>query len=511
MVVTRRGSWLDRAIAAVSPGWALERAAARARLARLYDAASLHHQHKRPRGGELSGDGVMDATRTNLTAWARYLDENSDIAISVLDTLVDRVLGSGLQYEPMVRTRGGSLHDPTNRRLRALWAAHWTNGRPDVTRELSGPELERIVCRTWLRDGELLVHHLEGRRPGLAHWTGIPYSVELLESDLLPWDFHESAAAARGAITHGVEKNGWGQPTAYHILREHPGSSLLNVSAAFDRDTRRVPATRISHLKFSRRIRQTRGVSVLHGVIHRIDDLRDMDESERIANRIAAAFSAVITKSADVEDVAVDDTVGDRTFAMRAGMVFDQLRPGEDVSIIGSDRPNPNLVAFRADQMRAIAGGTGSTYSSISKRYADGSYSAQRQELAESEPGYAKLQGYFAAHLARECWERSVRLAVAAGLLPVPAAVDPSTVTAVDVRPGGGIAWIDPLKEVQADRGLIDARIVSRSWVQRRRGVDPAQMDAQIEADMMTPAAAPAAAELEEEEGDSNAASDAAA
>jgi 3-deoxy-7-phosphoheptulonate synthase len=51
---------------------------------------------------------------------------------------------------------------------------------------------------------------------------------------------------------------------------------------------------------------------------------------------------------------------------------------------------NPNLETYRSGQLRAIAAGTGPTFSSVARKY-DGTYSAQRQELIEGYGVYSTL------------------------------------------------------------------------------------------------------------------------
>lgn len=454
-----------------------KKAAARApQIVRIYDAAVASQYHKRITDTR-SADAVMEHAGDKLRIRARHLDENHDLAIGILDTLVNNIVGTGLTVEPQVTTRGGKPAAKFNKELRALWI-EWQKW-PEVTRELPGSEAERLICRSWLRDGEVLIQHIEGTGAALKHATGVPYSQELIEADLLPFELTD---ADRG-IVQGVQKNAWGQPVAYHLFKSHPGDALALFMRA-ERDTKQVPADRITHLKFIRRIRQTRGVSVLHGILHRLDDIKDYEESERIAARVAAALTAFIKRSPDFAGQ-VQATQGDRSFEMAPGMVFDNLLPGEEVGTIGSNRPNPGLEPFRDAMMRACAAGTGTNPSSISKKY-DGSYSAQRQGMVESAPGYAKLRGYFIEAYKRPSYERFVRMAIAAGRARIPANVDPARIYDCDIR-GPGMPWIDPLKEVQADIKAIESGLKSRAQVIRDRGGDPAVVDEQIAADTFKP------------------------
>lgn len=447
-------------------------AASKRHATRLYEAAKSTQYH-RAMGSSRSPDGVMDAARGKIRDWARYLDENHDLAIGILDDMVNKIVGNGLVFEPLVRAAGGQLDQTTNDRLRALWA-QW-RVRPDTTGETPGPEMDRLLCRTWLRDGEVLVQHVEG--PRIRHYSQVPYSLELIEPDYLPFELF----ATDPSVTHGVEKDGWGRPVAYHLYKEHPGNSLW-AAIGVAGDTKRVARDLIEHIKFTRRLRQTRGVSVLHGIVHRLDDIKDYEESERIAARVAAAFTGYVKRSADmIEEGSVGGT--DRNLEMSPGMIFDNLLPGEEIGTIGTDRPNTSLQDFRNAMLRAAAAGTGANYSSIARDY-NGTYSAQRQEMVESAPAYGRLRSYFVEAYARPVYERFVTMAALAGLVRLPRGVALADLFAVDIR-GPGMAWIDPKKEVEADALAVQHGFKSRPQVIRERGGDPRQVDAERAADPM--------------------------
>jgi len=468
---------ITRLIAPLFPGWAASRLTAQAQLARAsryFEAVNVTSQRPR-RGGPQSADAVVDKARGNLREFSRWLDENSDLAVSVLDDLVTNVVGVGAGIEPTVTA--GPDHEPAeelNRQLAELWAEFWE--RPEVTGTLPGPEVERIVCRSWLRDGEVFGKHvLSARAP---HHSRIPYSLELLEADYVPYDLIDT----RNNITHGVQKDGWGRPVGYWVSRVHPGELL----AGSKFDVIWHPADRMMHLRFARRLHQTRGVSVLHAVLTRLDDLKDYEESERIAARVAAALTAFVKRDASLAEaplVAGEDagTTASRSFAMEPGLIFDGLLPGEDVGIIDSKRPNPNLEAFRSAMLRAVAGGTGARYSSIARNY-NGSYSAQRQELVEAVAHYRRLFSYMHAVFYLPVWRNFIDASRLAGLIRIPAGVDLFTLYRPEVRPPV-MPWIDPLKEIKAYREMVEGGFRSRHQVIRDLAGDPATVDAQLEAD----------------------------
>jgi lambda family phage portal protein len=465
------------------PRWALARAQARLDLARvrtvekrLYDAASPS-PYRKPRTDNRSANAVMQHARETLRRNARYLDENHDLAVGVLNTLVDRIVGRGIIVEPMVRTKNGRLAYKTNEQIGKRWRRFCR--RPEASLTLPMGEAMRLVCRTWLRDGETLTQHVVGDRASQPDPKSTPYMLELIEADYLPFD--KSGDAPR--IIQGVELAGWNRPIAYHLLKAHPGDMLPG--ARITQDTKRVSAELITHLKFTRRLHQVRGVPIFHAVLTRLEDIRDYEESERIAARVAAAFTGYIKKAPGFEGQ-TSDTDGARSFEMEPGMIWDNLMPGEEVGTIASNRPNPALSDFRSAMLRAVAAGTSTNFSSISKHY-DGNYSSQRQELVESRMAYDALRQYFVDIWLDEVYRRWLAADYAAGHITPERGIDSDTLFEADYR-GPGVPWIDPLKEVEADAKAVENGFKSRHQVIRERGDSPAVVDGQLDDDDFVPA-----------------------
>jgi lambda family phage portal protein len=469
---------LTRWISFLSPGWAASRLQGQARLAyaqRYFEAADL--SSKRPRrGSAASADAVNDRARQHLREFARWLDENHDLAVGVLDDLVTNIVGEGAGVEPTAvfeKTREPATD--FNNQLRDLWQGFWEF--PEVTGELPGPEVERLVVRSTLRDGEVFIQHQT--KASAPFGSKVPYALELLEADFVPYFMIDSTKR----VIHGVQKDGWGKPVGYHVYKTHPGSIVYPVPTL---ETVYILALNMLHVKLVRRLHQTRGVSIFHAVLGRLDDLKDYEESERIAARIAASLTAFIRRDIAMADnfTTTDDGVT-KSYEMKQGMIFDGLMPGEDIGLIDSKRPNPNLNDFRNSQVRAIASGTGTRFSSIAKDY-NGTYSAQRQELVEAVMHYRRLFDYFRSTFYIPIWRRMVDSARLAGLLKIPKGISEVSVYRPEIRPPR-MPWIDPLKEINAYEKMVLAGFQSRQQVVRDLGGDPATVDAQLKSDWFIP------------------------
>ena len=452
---------IDRAVSWFAPGAAVKRAQARQVLA-YYEAAKPDRLRKGRRATGSANDDVLRAG-SSLREIARHLEQNYDLALGVLNTLVANVVGAGgVGIEPQPRNADGSINDDLARQILDLWKDWQTH--PEVTRQHDWPSAQRLLCRSWLRDGEVFAQVITGLMPSLDHASKVPFSLELLEADYVPMQLQATAPAT---ITQGIETNAWGAPVGYHVLREDPANAT-----GFTTRTKRIPADRMLHLKNVHRIRQLRGVSVFASVLNRFDDLKDYEESERIAAKIAASMAAYIKKGApDTYNPQDQGEESPRQMKFRPGMVFDDLKVGEEIGMIDTNRPNPNLETYRSGQMKAIAAGAGPTFSSISRTY-DGTYSAQRQELVEGYAVYATLANEFIGRIVRPVYEQFIAAAVASGQLRVPAGTQPGTLASASYMPPA-MPWIDPRKEAEAWGMLEDRAYASGPEIIRKRGGNP--------------------------------------
>lgn len=461
---------IDKFIAGLSPSWAASRARKRLEIS-AYEAAKPSRTHKAERE-QRSGNQAVFAAGRSLREQARWLDENHDIVIGLLDKMEERIVGArGIQIEPQPLNITGDIHEEFANSIRKAWA-EWSL-RPEVTGRLSRPEMERLVARTWLRDGEVFGQQVKGVVPGYQHFTKTPFAIELLEADFVPLELNDLAKKVR----QGIRLNAWGRAQGYQVLLDHPGDMGIR------HKTKEVPAENMLHLALVRRLHQLRGVSLLHGVITRLADLKDVEESERVAARISAALAFFIRKGpADMYTPPTDGTDDKpREFPIAPGMTFDDLRAGEEVGSIQSNRPNVALNIWREGQLRSVAAGTRSGYSSVARDY-DGTYSSQRQELVEGFEGFAVLQDAFIAQWSRPVFRNWLELAITSGRVFVPPDVDRNTLfNALYLAPV--MPWIDPAKESKAWREQIRGGAASESeWI-RARGRNPDEVRRQRTAD----------------------------
>lgn len=452
---------LDKLIGYFAPMSALRRRQARNVLAQ-YEAAEPSRLRKfyRERGSQ---NEIVQRGAVAIRAQARHLARNHDLARGALRTLVNNVVGAkGIGIEPQPRRADGSIHTEYAKALLEAWR-DWCR-YPDVTGRMPWSRLQRAMARAWLRDGEVFAQMISGTRPDLDHATRVPLSIEAFEADLIPMDL----ADPRRNIVQGIERNQWGKPLAIHVLKTDAASIGLPTSA----DTKRIPWDRALHLATLDHIGQIRGVSEFASVITRLEDIKDYEESERVAAKIAAMLTAYVKRGTpDLYDPNESPKPGEREINFAPGMIIDDLAIGEEIGLIDSKRPNPNLITFRQGQLRAIAAGLGGSYSSISRDY-NGTYSAQRQELVEQWIHYAVLCDEFTGEIVQPVWENFVSAAHLSGAVRMPADLQPGTADDA-LYVAQAMPWIDPLKEANAWKVLVETNQASEVEAIRRRGASP--------------------------------------
>lgn len=467
---------VDKFVGWLSPRSGLMRLQARTVLNQNVRAATSGYEADTPARGRkfytnnLSPDQLTQKSAVILRTQARQLQRNNDITRGILRTMVNNIVGpNGIGIEPQPRRADGSIHEAYAKALREAWR-DWQRA-PEVTGRHTWAKVQRLMCSTWLRDGESFAQELIGAVPGLTHGTKVPFSLEMFEPDFVPYYYNQ------GTITQGIERNAWGRPIAYHVYKTNPVES-----GAISSDLKRVSADRVHHIALLDRIGQMRGVSEFASVIGRLEDIKDYETSERVAAKISASLTAYVKKNSPDgyagPNLDADGKEVPRSIGMSPGMVIDNLAVGEEIGLIDSNRPNPNVVTFRMGQLRAVAAGVGASYSSIARDY-NGTFSAQRQELVEQWVNYATLTDEFVGQFIQPTWATFVMACDLSGVAPISRDVvrgsQDDALYLAQTMP-----WIDPAKEAAAYVALVRAGFASEVEVIRKRGGNPRDLLEQV-------------------------------
>ena len=440
-----------------------------------YDAGYSSDFHTIPPVSE-AADAEIYAAGQRLRDWARDLAKNSSIAKSILDARVNKGIGEGLRYEPMVVDRRGNLLTGLNAAISDnlnCWAE-----AADVTGELARAEIERVAWRDWDTAGELFGRKVyRGRTP-----ERLGYQVQLIRSELVPYAFLGDNRA-----TMGIERDEWGKAQRYWVYPYIPSPNLFPYYNS-SYQPKAIPADQMVHLRRQEELDATRGVTLFHAVIFRIDGVSKYQDSHRRAARASANLFASINRTHDYDPNSTE-------VAARADVdltdlqLIDWLKQGEGLNFHAPSHPNQNAVEFVNQELRQIAAACRVAFSWIAFVF-DRAYAAQRTEWIHVWDLITEDRAQFVRDFAFPLLYREpLRLAMAEGRLPARELrkADPASLYAVRIE-GPAMPTIDPTKDRQAAQIDQDYGWDSRQAIIRRFGRDPTQVDLERSKDDFTPA-----------------------
>lgn len=457
-----RLNMVDRIVAVFSPERGLKRMYDRTLLNKYRASLPVDPKTKQKRSFSKEAPNQLNKGAKAIAQRARDGDENNPFVTAILDELCANVVGpNGIMVEPQPLDRDGNVHIEFAQEIARWHEQHSLNQNIDA--ETSRSETELLACRTWLRDGEVFGRMYLGKHSDITYPGETPFAIQPFEPDYIPRHITEE----EGGIIEGIKRNALGQAISYLIQKNAKGFEFVDVSAEF-----------MCHLKFTRRLHQNRGISLLHSALDLIGRIESYDLSEMVSAEIASRFAYYIKR--DVNSPDNDDISRGGDMFLGMGNSF-ELGRGEDAGIVESNRKEAMSSPFRSSQQRLVSGAAGVNNSSVTREY-DGNYSSQRQELVDSFGRYRVLQRKFVLNWTRPQYRQGLTMAIVNGELRIPNSVDPTSVlNAIYQAPV--MPWIDPAKEMTGIEKGTRLGLVSLSHSQRERNINPLSTRKEIKAE----------------------------
>lgn len=398
---------------------------------------------------------------------SRDLVRNNDYAKGALRIITNNVVGRGITLQSQVkRRRGNKLDDKVNAQIEAAWE-EWSKKRYcHVAGKLSFKQIQRLVMRSVVESGEVLIRFVEKSFDG----SPVPLALEIIEADQLCEEDSLLLSRNGNQIRMGVEVDRWGRPVNYWIYPTHPGDAHFGPTSPTPEP---IPAEEILHIYVCERPGQTRGVPWLHSGIMRLKNLGGAEEAEVVAMRVAANYMGFI-KTLDVEGTIAANPQGDggkSEYYMEPGMI-DVLGPGEDFVGFTPNRPNQGIAPFAQHLIRGFGVGQGIDYSTQSNDLSQTSYSSARVGLINERDGWQILQDWLIEELCQPIFERWLDRAVMAGVLNLPNYEVMEKFYCCPRWIPRGWFWIDPYKETVSSILGIRSGLTTLTRELARQGLD---------------------------------------
>lgn len=426
-----------------------------------------------------SHDAELKSSLRVLRNRTRELVRDNDYAKHAITVIKNNIVGSGVGMQAQVPLqRGEGLNDKLNTQIETAWQRWCRRQTCDVAGRLSFKSMQRVVTGALPESGEILVRKVRQRFGG----GRIPFALELIESDRLV-DYYTlwRAPDTGNAVRMGVEVDAWQRPVAYWLYPYHPGDMELTGGPIPISRLIRVAADEILHLYVPTRPGATRAAPWFHTAMVRLNHLRGYEEAEIIAARASACIMGFI-KSPEPDNPSANDAAsgsgvgddvvdGERVTDMAPAQIR-ELADGEDFIGFNPTRPNTGADPFMKMQLRAVAVGVDMSYESLTGDYSQSNFSSSRMGWVAERDHWRVLQDWLIESFHQEVYEAWLEMAVLAGEVDAPAyETAPELYADVKWMPRGW-AYIDPLKDVQADRMAVRAGFKLQSDVLAQGGTD---------------------------------------
>lgn len=446
----------------VRQAWAVLRGKPRARNA-AFPGADL---------GRLTSSWTTDPGAVNrwlryelktLRARSRQLARGDAYGKKFVESCVTNIAGPNpFQLQSKIKFGASGLpNDTANTAIELAWTERCKVGNVEVTGRLSRKEFDRLVVRCIARDGEALIRQYQPERKGES------LKLQLIDIDRLDENRNENLRGG-GSIKMGVEVDEFSKPVAYHILKQHPGE-IGEWSRSYERVTERVPAEEIRHLFVSDWPEQVRGIPWMHAALVRLYHLGAFEEAAVVNARIGASKIATLeTPDGEVPDSMATGTQGGNLLTDIEPGSYWQLPGGMKLGSFNPTFPDASVEPFIRSCLRGISSALGMAYHSLANDPAQVNYSTARVALLEERDHWMTLQEWYIEHFCTPDFEAWVRGEILSGNFPASYWQQRSQVRWQPKR----WSWVDPEKDANAKKLMLDMRLTSRSRIASELGED---------------------------------------
>ncbi len=365
------------------------------------------------------------------------------------------------------------LDEMANRLVETAWA-DWCRD-PLVSGNMTLNATARLILTNTARDGDTLTKFLRG-----PQFNKYGFAVQIFESDIID-DYRNDRIVGQGPqpysgnqVRMGIEVNPYMRTVAYWLLKNYPGDWLYWPSEGlwsdrFAANDERTGAPNFIHLLLKDRITQVRGVSWLVTAANAMQMLDGFDEAAITAARVGAAKMGFFERP--VPDgqpyTGEEDKQGNTEMDAEPG-AFEELPYGTSFKPWEPAYPSEAYAPFVKACLRRIASGLGMSYNLLSSDLENVNYSSIRAGVLDEREQWKAIQTWFIDRWLRPVFEQWLESAMLSGQVNLPFAkfAKFNTPTFIPRR----WAWVDPMKDVQADVIAVNNRFKSRGQVISENG-----------------------------------------
>lgn len=348
---------------------------------------------------------------------------NNAISSGAIDTFCTNVVGVGLKLNSVIDWEFLGMTEDQAQAWQTNTEREWKLfcKNCDITRTRSMPELQELVFRSMLVNGDVLANLPMKARPGAVY----DLCINLIEGQRMATPPGKSEGPR---MAMGVEMDAAGQPTQYHIKKGYgfKSSKDFHELRAFDDNGNPL----VLHIFKKKRVDQIRGIPLLSPIIEIVKNLDTYTHAEVQAAVLNSFFTVFIKKKTqgDNEDpLDVVSRMGNETGAkasdddlkLASGTIIELLDDEEGIETADPTRPNVNFGTFLKDMVGQIAVGLNIPYEVLMKAF-QSSYSASKGAVIEAEKVFDQYEQFLIDAFCQPVYESFLMEGIANGRISAP-------------------------------------------------------------------------------------------
>ncbi|HAF39988.1 MAG TPA: phage portal protein [Gammaproteobacteria bacterium] len=405
-------------------------------------------------------DSLLETSLCKLRARSRYMVDNDGYAANWMNQNVANVIGdNGFALKIEAKQKSGADDKTASKKLQQAWknfckAENFTVGRDQSEHAFDCLFLRSIACG----GGGLarIVRQFDNK---------FRFAVQGLPIDLLDPDYYDN----NRRISMSVEKSGFEEVSAYHLLQNHPGDRWGGSNHG---PRTRVDAKNIIHAFIREEFGQSQGKPWLTPVIARLRQLHEYEAAELIKARAEASTHIFFETSPEAGpgyQGEGKDPAGNIVMDGSPGTSHN-LPTGVKANLLQPTSPNANYPTFRKGMLRGIAAGLVTNYNILGQDLEGVNYSSIRQGVLAERDMWKLIQRWYIDTVKRPIFEQWLEWYLLTG----DSGYGISDFERLNHPEFSGRRWdwVDPDKDSKADERRLKNRLTSHQRVARSRGED---------------------------------------
>lgn len=428
----------------------------------------------------------IEQTLRIVRARSRQLAKNDPYVRRFLQLARSNIVGpTGFTFRSLVMTKAGKPDTNARNAIQDAWKEAMKPGAICYSEKHSGLDMMNLTSDSLSRDGEVIILQHTGSDAG-------PFGISFRFIDPELLDVNHKDVHQGNKVRMGIETDSRARIIAYHL--HSTDTTHSHYYAIGTRGFLRIPAEFIIHLFRTEYVDQLRGFPITAAAMIRLRMLNGYEEAELVGARGGAASMGFLIRGesggvfegdsivdpaedpASVIDGETPTKPTQETIEAEAG-TFHYLEHGAEVKTYDPDHPSGNYAPFIKAVLRGIASGLGVNYNTLANDLEGVNFSAIRAGVLEDREAWKANQEFIIEHVAMPMFLRWLGPALLSGMITLSRGL-PLASSEIDrfkahSFQGRRWPWVDPLKDMQANKLALDERLTSRSKIIREQGGDP--------------------------------------